>query len=200
MKVKSLWPYIFFSLTESNIYLLDKTRSFENSNAFYFSYFTSIFWCWWVRYRCTFFIYKHKLFSEFHNSFIFIVYFNILCSICSIRNFRNTIFCKYSISFFCLPHIIFYNQFKCYFILFHFVQFPQTHLHYFCDSIFWWSLSYCCFFFFLICLFSLFCFHCSHPYPFWALPAWLSPLNLFYNFFFKSLCLLFDTLFVSLLR
>ena len=50
--------------------------------------------------------------------------------------------------------------------------------------------------FFLICLFSIFCFHCSHPYPFWALPAWISSLNLFYNFFFKSLSLLFDTLFL----
>lgn len=82
-------------------------------------------------------------------------------------------FKKYSISFFCLPNWVYFFiiNFKCYFILF---QFSQTHLQYFWQH---FLLKLCLTVFFLMCLFSLFCFHCSLPYPFWALPAWLWSLT-----------------------
>lgn len=127
-----------------------------------------------------FFIYKYKLFLKFHNSFIFILYFNILCSTCSILIFRNTIFYKYSISFFCLPHWVYFFiiNFKCYFILF---QFSQTHLQYFWQH---FLLKLCLTVVFFMCLFSLFIVlsHILSELFLLGFHLWL----LFYNFFFKS--------------
>lgn len=127
-------------------------------------------------------IFQHSLFALFILTF--------LCSICSILIFRNFIFCMYLLCFFCSILNIFYViNFECYFIVSSCTIFSNP----FAISLTTFYvevMSYCCFLrAFTVCSVFIVLFYILPELCLLGFHLWL----LFYSFFFKSLCLLFDT-------